>query len=104
MLNILVPGKFGLYSFVLLLVTAGLPTVAYAAKMPGSHIITLFMAGDVMTGRGIDQALPYPGNPRLHESFVKDARRYVALAEAVNGPIQTPLQCKTLWGEALLEW
>ncbi len=103
-LNILVPGKFGLYSFVLLLVTAGLPTVAYAAKMPGSHIITLFMAGDVMTGRGIDQALPYPGNPRLHESFVKDARRYVALAEAVNGPIQTPLQCKTLWGEALLEW
>lgn len=103
-LNILVFSKFGFYSFVLLSVTAGLPTVTYAAKMPSSHSITLFMAGDVMIGRGIDRVLPHPGDPRLHESFVKDARRYVALAEAVNGPIQTPLQCKTLWGEALLEW
>jgi len=103
-LYILVLGKYGFYSFVLLFVTAGMPTVTYAAKMPVSHSITLFMAGDVMTGRGIDQVLLHPGDPRLHESFVKDARHYVALAEAVNGPIQTPLQCKTLWGEALLEW
>jgi len=103
-LYILVLSKFGFYIFVLLFVTAGLPTVTYAAKMPGSHSITLFMAGDVMTGRGIDQVLPHPGDPRLHESFVKDARRYVALAEAANGLIQTPLQCKALWGGALLEW
>ena len=28
--------------------------------------ITLFLCGDVMTGRGIDQVLPHPGRPRLH--------------------------------------
>ena len=50
--------------------------------------ITLFMGGDVMTGRGIDQVLPYPGDPRLYEPYVKDAKDYVVLAEVVNGPIQ----------------
>jgi len=29
-----------------------------------SQTITLFLCGDVMTGRGIDQVLPHPGNPR----------------------------------------
>jgi hypothetical protein len=29
--------------------------------------ITLFLCGDVMTGRAIDQVLPHPGDPRLHE-------------------------------------
>jgi poly-gamma-glutamate synthesis protein (capsule biosynthesis protein) len=62
------------------------------------------MGGDVMTGRGIDQVLPYPGDPRLYESYIKDARDYVELAEAVNGPIQKPVQCHTLWGDALQEW
>ena len=32
--------------------------------------ITLFLCGDVMTGRGIDQVLPHPGDPRLHEPYV----------------------------------
>ncbi len=50
----------------------------------------LFLAGDVMTGRGIDQILPSPGNPRLHEPRVQDAREYLALAEAVSGPIPRP--------------
>jgi poly-gamma-glutamate synthesis protein (capsule biosynthesis protein) len=27
--------------------------------------ITLFLCGDVMTGRGIDQALPHPSRPQL---------------------------------------
>ncbi|MDH3636772.1 MAG: CapA family protein [Gammaproteobacteria bacterium] len=72
--------------------------------MPKNQTITLFMAGDVMTGRGVDQVLPYPGDPRLHESYVKNAGRYVALAEAANGSIQKPLQCETLWGVALQEW
>jgi poly-gamma-glutamate capsule biosynthesis protein CapA/YwtB (metallophosphatase superfamily) len=49
--------------------------------------IYVFFCGDVMTGRGIDQILPYPGNPVLYESYVRDARDYVAIAEAVNGPI-----------------
>ncbi|HEY8157335.1 MAG TPA: hypothetical protein VIF10_01405 [Methylobacter sp.] len=28
-----------------------------------SQTIMLFLCGDVMTGRGIDQVLPHPGNP-----------------------------------------
>jgi len=63
--------------------------------------ITLFMAGDVMTGRGIDQVLPFPGDPRLYEPYVKDARDYVGMAEVVNGPIQKPVQCRYIWGDAL---
>jgi hypothetical protein len=30
--------------------------------------ITIFMAGHVMTGRGIDQVLPHPADTRIHES------------------------------------
>lgn len=33
----------------------------------------LFLAGDVMTGRGIDQILPSPGDPELDEPWVKSA-------------------------------
>jgi hypothetical protein len=29
--------------------------------------LTLFLGGNVMSGRGIDQILPYPGDPRVHE-------------------------------------
>lgn len=61
----------------------------------------LFLCGDVMTGRGIDQVLPYAGDPRLHEPWVKDARHYVALAERANGAIQRPLAEGDVWGEAL---
>ncbi|UCH40718.1 MAG: hypothetical protein JSU67_03210 [Gammaproteobacteria bacterium] len=84
----------------LLFVAAASPAVAYAANMSSSPSITLFMAGDIMTGRGIDQVLPHPGDPRLHESYVRHAGRYVGLAEAANGPIQKPLHCDALWGEA----
>ena len=45
----------------------------------------LFLCGDVMTGRGIDQALPNPVNPVLYEPCVRDAREYVALAEKAHG-------------------
>ena len=63
--------------------------------------LTLFVAGDVMTGRGIDQVLPRPGDPELREELVHDARRYVALAEAVNGPIPRPVATSWPWGDAL---
>ena len=29
----------------------------------------VFLCGDVMTGRGIDQVLPHPCEPTLHEGF-----------------------------------
>lgn len=65
--------------------------------------VTVFLCGDVMTGRGIDQVLPHPGNPRLHEPYVDDAREYVQLAEAVSGPIGAPVDFAYIWGDALLE-
>lgn len=65
--------------------------------------LTLMLAGDVMTGRGIDQVLAHPGAPELHESFVHDARDYVHLAERVHGPIGRPLDARRLWGDALAE-
>ena len=63
----------------------------------------LFLCGDVMTGRGIDQALPHPVNPILYEPYVRDAREYVALAEKANGPIPRPLSFDYIWGDALRE-
>jgi len=63
--------------------------------------ITLFLCGDVMTGRGIDQVLPHPGNPTLHEPYVTSALEYVALAEARNGPIDKPVDFDYIWGDAL---
>ena len=63
----------------------------------------LFLCGDVMTGRGIDQALPHPVNPVLHEPYVRDARDYVDLAERANGSIARPLSFDYVWGEALPE-
>jgi poly-gamma-glutamate capsule biosynthesis protein CapA/YwtB (metallophosphatase superfamily) len=68
-----------------------------------SHLITIFMTGDVMTGRGIDQVLPHPGDPLIHESYMKSARGYVELAEQANGPIQKPVDFSYIWGDALEE-
>ena len=68
-----------------------------------ARVTTLFLAGDVMTGRGIDQVLPFPVDPELHEPYVRDARRYVQLAERVNGPIPAPVTPGYPWGDALAE-
>jgi poly-gamma-glutamate capsule biosynthesis protein CapA/YwtB (metallophosphatase superfamily) len=65
--------------------------------------LRLFLCGDVMTGRGIDQALPHPVNPALHEPYVRDAREYIDLAENANGPIQRPVSFDYVWGDALQE-
>ncbi|HXZ48808.1 MAG TPA: CapA family protein [Usitatibacter sp.] len=62
---------------------------------------TLFVCGDVMTGRGIDQVLPHPSDPRLYEPYVRSAREYVALAEAENGPVPRPVGFDYVWGDAL---
>ena len=65
--------------------------------------LRLFLAGDVMTGRGIDQALAQHCDPVLYESWVRDARDYLALAERTNGPIAVPLAPEAIWGDALAE-
>lgn len=69
--------------------------------MSGESAVTLFLCGDVMPGRGVDQILPRPGDPALWEEYVADARAYVALAEAVNGPVPRPADPSWPWGEAL---
>src|SRR6267378_8432491 len=63
----------------------------------------LFLCGDVMTGRGIDQALSHPVNPILYEAYMRYAREYVALAEKANAPIPRPLSVDYIWGDALRE-
>jgi poly-gamma-glutamate capsule biosynthesis protein CapA/YwtB (metallophosphatase superfamily) len=63
----------------------------------------LFLCGDVMAGRGIDQALGHSANPILYEPYVRDAREYVELAEKAHGPIPRPLSFDYIWGDALPE-
>lgn len=64
-------------------------------------VVTLALCGDVMTGRGVDQILPRPGDPRLWEGYVTDARDYVRLVEAAHGPVPRPVPVTWPWGEAL---
>ncbi len=75
------------------------PTESLAAETP--RRVKLFLGGDVMTGRGIDQVLAQPSDPRLYEPAVTDARRYVELAERANGPIPKPVEPSYVWGDAL---
>ncbi len=65
--------------------------------------LTLCLAGDVMTGRGIDQIQQHPGEPTLYEGLVRDARDYVRLAEQAHGPVPAPVAPHYIWGEALAE-
>ncbi len=65
-----------------------------------SDLIKLFLCGDVMTGRGVDQVLPFPGEPRLCEPYVTSAVEYVRLAERMNGPIPRPVDFAYVWGDA----
>jgi len=71
---------------------------------PRQRSIRLFLCGDVMTGRGIDQVLAQPCDPVLHESYVQSAMEYVHLAEAVNGPIPRGVDPSYIWGAALDEF
>ncbi len=66
-------------------------------------LITIFLCGDIMTGRGIDQVLPYPIEPAIYESYVRDAGVYVELAERKNGRIPKPVEFEYIWGDALKE-
>jgi len=67
----------------------------------GDGLLTLFLCGDVMPGRGVDQILPHPGDPELREGYTSDARAYVHLAERMNGQIKRPVGFAWPWGDAL---
>jgi poly-gamma-glutamate capsule biosynthesis protein CapA/YwtB (metallophosphatase superfamily) len=66
--------------------------------------LKLFLCGDVMTGRGIDQILAQPSNPQLYEDYVKSAVGYLQLAESRSGPIPRPVAASYIWGDALAEF
>ena len=68
-----------------------------------SNGLTLFLCGDVMTGRGIDQLLPNPGSPVIYESYLRNAKDYIRLVSGVNNPIVTPVGYDYIWGDGLLE-
>lgn len=72
-------------------------------KILSHAIVTLFLCGDIMSGRGIDQILPYSAPPQLFEPYVRDARRYVELAEQLNGAIPRKADFTYVWGDALAE-
>ncbi len=63
--------------------------------------LRLFLCGDVMIGRGIDQILPFHCDPTIFEPYSKDARDYVRLAEKLTGPIPSPVSPRYIWGDAL---
>jgi hypothetical protein len=53
-----------------------------------AETLTLLLAGDVMTGRGIDQLLAHPGSPAIDEAGVGDAREYLRMAERRSGALR----------------
>jgi poly-gamma-glutamate synthesis protein (capsule biosynthesis protein) len=66
--------------------------------------IRLFLCGDVMTGRGIDQILPHPAPDHLHEPHMDRASGYVRLAEARHGALPRGVGWDYVWGDALAEF
>ncbi len=54
-----------------------------------------------MTGGGIDQILPCPSDPQLHEDNALSALDYVTLAERLNGRIPRKVEPSYIWGDAL---
>jgi poly-gamma-glutamate capsule biosynthesis protein CapA/YwtB (metallophosphatase superfamily) len=65
--------------------------------------VSLFVCGDVMLGRGIDQILPHPSDPTLYEHYVGSALDYVHLAERLHGLITAPCSFDYVWGNTLAD-
>ncbi len=77
---------------------------AITSELVKPSTITLFLCGDVMTGRGIDQIMPHSVDPKVYEPYVKDARDYIKLAENINGTIPKHVKYTYIWGDALKVW
>ena len=63
--------------------------------------ITLFLAGDVMLGRGVDHVLPHPLGPAAAEDPDHAGEKYVTLAEKANGAVPRDAGFEYVWGDAL---
>ena len=84
--------------------TTAVPRPSGGPPSPQASTVRLFLCGDVMTGRGIDQVLPHPCDPALHEDFVRSAKVYVRLAGDAHGSIARPVAVDYVWGAALDEF
>jgi poly-gamma-glutamate capsule biosynthesis protein CapA/YwtB (metallophosphatase superfamily) len=71
--------------------------------LPAGHrkSVRVFLCGDVMCGRGIDQVLAHPCSPEIYEHYLRSAEGYVLLAEQANGPIPRRNGSSYVWGAAL---
>jgi poly-gamma-glutamate synthesis protein (capsule biosynthesis protein) len=71
-------------------------------NLPARHrkSVRLFLCGDVMCGRGIDQVLASPCSPAIYEDVMRSAAGYVQLAEQANGPIPRRNGSSYVWGAA----
>jgi hypothetical protein len=52
-------------------------TATQQPRFVSSDSLKLFLCGDVMIGRGIDQTLPYRSEPQLYEKYVRSALEHV---------------------------
>jgi len=66
-----------------------------------SRSVKLFLCGDVMTGRGIDQILPYSSAPEIYEPYMTSAVHYVDIAERTSGRIPRAVAYTYVWGDVL---
>ena len=82
----------------------GASTELLSTQPPTRPAVQIFLCGDVMTGRGIDQVLPQPCDPLLHEDYASSAIHYVRLAEQANGSIPRHVAPSYVWGAALVEF
>ncbi len=72
-----------------------------AVRRKDASSVRFFLAGDVMTGRGIDQILPTSSSPEIYEQWLRSASDYIAVAERVSGPIPREVDYRYIWGDAL---
>ena len=63
--------------------------------------LRLFLCGDVVCGRGIDQVLARPCSPEIYEDYMRSTEDYVLLAEQANGLIPRRNEPSYVWGAAL---
>ena len=65
--------------------------------------LTIFLCGDVMLGRGIDQIMKYKNDPTLYESSVSNAKYYVPKEMAIYTEPNKFVSYDYFWGDLLLE-
>jgi hypothetical protein len=84
--------------------TEGTMTEPFRSSKPhasDADVVTLFLCGDVMIGRGVDQIMSRSCAPRIFEKVRRSAVEYVDLAERAYGPIPRPVSHAYVWGVAL---